>query len=139
VYRSDGQLVAQLTNRVGNVDVLAWSPEGRILAGANSLWRVQGGAMTPAGMLGAGKVGGRVNDVAWSPDGHVLAWAVANSHDVSLASSMGELLVDLGAGSEEVRRVAWDPKAAILAAGGTDGIVRIWDLQQWETRVAALG
>jgi WD40 repeat protein len=46
VYRTDGRLLAQVTNADGPVNALAWSPDGRFLAGANTIWRMQG-AQTP--------------------------------------------------------------------------------------------
>jgi WD40 repeat protein len=69
VYGTDGTEAAHGTNPYGNVDVMAWSPDGKNLAAANILWTIEGGAFHEVGTFG----GGRMTAVVWSPDGAIVA------------------------------------------------------------------
>jgi len=91
--------------------------------------------MARLGGLGAG----RVTAEAWSPDGALLAWAVTYSDAVSLANQVGTSLGDLRAGSRDTLRVAWSPRGALLAAGGEDHIIRLWNLADWESKADLTG
>lgn len=68
VYSIDGNPTAEFRNAFGNVDTLAWSPDGKLLAGGGVLlW-------SPDGIVQAGiTTTGNISALAWSPDGNWLA------------------------------------------------------------------
>jgi WD40 repeat protein len=121
VYRTDGTEVARGSNPGGNVDVMAWSPDGGVLAAANTLWTIQSGEFHQVGSFGAG----RMTALAWAPDGSAVAGGRLHVPEVSVIGPDGRPLRSLPAGSE-VSSLAWSPDGAILASGSRDRAVRLW-------------
>jgi WD40 repeat protein len=121
VYRTDGSEAAHGTNPYGNVDVLAWSPDGKVLAAANILWTIDGGEFHEVGTFG----GGRMTAVEWSPDGSALAGGLVGLPDVPVIRPDGTL-VDTLVGHGEVASLAWSPDGAIVASGSSDRAIRLY-------------
>jgi len=112
----------------GNVNALAYSPDGRRLAsggddGRVCLWDAATGA--PAGML-EGHRGG-VQCLAYGPDGHHLASGGTDGQvrlwDAATGASAGVLEGHRGG----VRSLIYSPDGRRLASGGDDGLVHLWD------------
>jgi WD40 repeat protein len=120
------------------INSLAYSPDGRTLAGADfggivTLWD------TPSGKIRATlrHEGGRhVQSVAFSPDGQTLA-AGLGDRDIEVREPGEVVLWDVATGQqrlvlrghrEGVFGIAFSPDGRTLASGSGDGTVRLWDL-----------
>lgn len=122
-------LQSTLQVKAGNINEIAWSPDGRTLAsgdpdGVIGLWDVESGIQR-ARLERSEKV---VWSVAFSPDG---ARVASGSNDGSIGlydSSNGRLLECLERHDGWVRSVAWSPDGASLASGANDRTVILWDL-----------
>lgn len=106
---------------------LAWSPDGRLLAGAGEqataqIWAVP--SLAPVHIL-AGHYG-VITHVAWSPDGQYL---VSSSEDATLKLwrvADGVLERTFAGHRATVRSVAFAAGGAVLVSGAADGTLRVW-------------
>ncbi len=109
---------------------LAFSPDGRLLAGALGvvqLWSLPG--VTP---LQSFPYGGQVQSIAFSPDGRTVAtgcWiqSVTNDYSVKLWSVPdGALLKTLTGITAGAMSVAFTPDGRLLASACSDGTIQLW-------------
>jgi WD40 repeat protein len=116
-----------LTNNLGKIASLAFSPDGQWLAAVGGdlytrFWKVADGTMNQAGVRNGGPVG----SVAWSPDGTKLATG-SEDRRVTLISTNNNwattAVLTLGS---NVTAVAFSPDGSVLAAGCLDGTVTFW-------------
>ena len=113
---------------------LAFSPQGHILAGANSngalyLWNVADPAHPRQLAVDYTNLG--LYSLAFSPDGRTLM--VADSlgvglWDVTNPAQPSQVRQITGAGVNRVLSVAFTPVGDILASGNLDGTLRLWNL-----------
>ncbi len=101
-----------------DVNAVAWSPDGTVLAGGRDLW--SSGGQHVAG------VSGRVNSIAWAPNGRIVA--LAADEFIDLLTPSGTHLAVLRGHTDRVNRVAWAPNALVLASASDDKTVRLWYL-----------
>ena len=110
----------------GWVEILAWSPDGALLATAVGhrvqIWTAAGAMVAESPQLAA-----TVECVAWSPDGTRLA---AGGHGgVTLMDREGDLIGERIEWVGVVLELAWAPDARRLACGMQDCTAWVWDLE----------
>jgi WD40 repeat protein len=105
-----------------DVNSLAWSPDGELLAGSKTLWHADGTVLNSFHDQVQ-----YVNSAAWSPDGKILATG-GDDKIVHLWGPDGEPLGSLKGHSAAINIVAWSPDGKILASGGDDATIRLWKI-----------
>jgi WD40 repeat protein len=117
LYDRDGHPVV---SRQSNFDVnsIAWSPDGTLLAAGRDVWRSDGTHLTG--------INGSVSSLAWSADGQYLA--VAAGKLITLLGADGSHIAELKDQTGTVNRVAWSPTQAVLASASDDETIRLWRL-----------
>ncbi len=119
---------AQAGGPCADVEALAFSPDGKLLAGGDDapvtfLWDVRSRRLVASLRTGQGVFG-----VAFSPDGHELAAAEGASTEVwSLPARRHLYTVNVDDGFGRSKAVAFSPDGGLLATGGGNGIVKLWD------------
>ncbi|RCJ42404.1 hypothetical protein A6770_34880 [Nostoc minutum NIES-26] len=118
----------------GQVNSLAWSPDGKVLVSASQdsrirLWDKETKQLKTT-LEGHS---GDVYSVAWSPDGKILASA---SYDRTIRlwnSQTMQLLFILEAHTASVNCVRFSNDGKFLASKSSDDTVRLWRCDTWET------
>ncbi|MBE9200035.1 MULTISPECIES: caspase family protein [unclassified Nodularia (in: cyanobacteria)] len=127
LWKSDGSLLATLTDHNDGVNSVSFSPDGQILASASSdstikLWSREGKLLNTL----TGHLHG-VNSVSFSPDGRMLASA-SNDNSARLWSRDGKLLVTFLEHSRSINSVRFSPEGDLIASASDDGTVKLWSL-----------
>lgn len=117
LYDRDGHPVI---SRQSNFDVnsIAWSPDGTLLAAGRDIWKSDGTHLTG--------INGSVISLAWSADGYYLA--VAAGKWITLVRADGSHIAELMDHTGLVNRVAWSPVQPVLASASDDETIRLWRL-----------
>jgi WD40 repeat protein len=129
----------------GTVNMVAFSPDGKALAGANqdgsvSLWDVSAGELADHKRISRSAGGGAIISLAFSPDGQTLALAALNTRSVTLLPRPqvgGWIAADLSAsyqltGTGVPLSLAFSPDNQMLAWGCGNGDINIADLSTRE-------
>jgi WD40 repeat protein len=118
---SNGAPLFSLTGHEGEVQFLAWSPDGRHLAtgeyGSTRIWDATSGVelfRLPASST----------VLAWSPSGEQLA--AGGARPIYLWD-LSHRLFQLSGHSDGLRGAEWSPNGNLLATASFDGTARIWD------------
>ena len=101
-----------------DINVIAWSPDGTLLAAGRDVWKSDGSRLTG--------INGSVNSLAWSADGKYLA--VAADRLITLVRVDGVHLAVLDEHTGTVNRVAWSPAGLLFASASDDKTIRLWRL-----------
>jgi WD40 repeat protein/serine/threonine protein kinase len=141
-----GKLRTTCKARTGNVDCLAFAPDGRTLAAAGSghrcrvdLWDPATGdakgeladpdsAPPPGQPPPTGEQGFHIAAVAFSPDGATVAAACSDGVIRLWDVTSGKLFLTFSGHAGGVRRLAFAPDGRTLASLGDDHAVKLWHL-----------
>ena len=129
-----------------HIDV-TWSPDGRFVVSTMQESALHGWRLQPdRGHMRMSGYPGKVRSVAWSSDGHWLATSGAEAAIVwpfdSKEGPTGKAPRECGVRPARVSRVAFHPKAPVLAIGYEDGcilLVRFADAAELLVRPAVQG
>ena len=129
---SDGKLIARLTGHEGPVNAVSFSPDGDHLYsgsydGSIRLWHPDGSrttAIRPVVEYGWG-----VNAMQLLP-GSRIAFGAQNG-DVRVIDLQGNEIKVLAPHDGPVLALAVSPEADMLATGGADGVIRLWQTENW--------
>ncbi len=138
-YASSSQAIVNVPDflyQAGNaVNSATWSPDGKLIAAANSDGTVQIWSATgKPGTMGEGvalftyrKHSKAATDLAWSPDGKYIASASEDGTAQVWHVSTGITFLTYRGHTGRVFAVAWSPSGNQLASAGEDKTVQLWN------------
>jgi WD40 repeat protein/GTPase SAR1 family protein len=135
------ELVRALRGDESRINVVAWSPDGGLLA-TGSFHRIRVWDLAND-MFSDFEVNDTVYSLAWSPDGQLLASGRYGTNAVSIWEfNTGQVWRSIGGPAEEEvdggggasPSIAWSPSTGAIAVGHLAGAVEIWDSNTWKPR-----
>lgn len=133
IQQVDGTVVAILSIPKGAIGQLAWSPDGKIIAGSGQtvqsagwgdirvwLWRADGSLITTLEDFNY-----PINSMGWSADSKTLAIAAKGENQAGLWSAEGKSFVRFD-GKYVIWSLAWLPDGQTLDAACSDNMVRLF-------------
>ncbi|HVU10707.1 MAG TPA: hypothetical protein VHD90_05485 [Phototrophicaceae bacterium] len=126
IYATDGRQIAAVWDNYGGADVLAWSPDGKLLIDGASVWSADGR------LVNILSDGSNISVLAWSPNGKLIAgsngWSNAPINAIALWDTTFHQIAPLKGHSAPVASLAWSPDGKILASGSRDNTIRLWQI-----------
>lgn len=137
-------LIRQLVGHTGEVDTVAFSPDGKLLASGSwdetvRLWDVVTGTLWKT-IEPPQEQKSFIYSVAFSPDGKLLAVASGYNGITIWDVTSGKLEQSLSEDQHpHVYSVAFSPDGKLLAAGNSDKTVKLWDVATGRLRQTLSG
>jgi WD40 repeat protein/transcriptional regulator with XRE-family HTH domain len=131
-YRTTGRLVHTLADHGGRVRSLDFSPDGKHIAtgcedGRIRIWEIASGRLLDKS--GLHEHARRVYAVDWALTGDLLATAGLDGNaQLWNANSQQTKLITDACGGKEIRTCALHPDGTVLAVGGVDTTVHLWQV-----------
>jgi WD40 repeat protein/tRNA A-37 threonylcarbamoyl transferase component Bud32 len=135
-----GEPLGRLEGKAVFIQEVAFSPDGRSVAGSSVRLRIQGDRAVELGQVKAWNLSthkeifsaeghtGRVLSLAFSPDGQYLASGSAD-HTIRIwTAATGQKVLTLRGHTGQVRKIAFHPDGRRLASAAADGTVRVWEV-----------
>jgi WD40 repeat protein len=128
-----GHSILTYKGHLAQVDGLAWSPDGRLIASASydntvQVWDIATGGQAST-LIYRGH-SDHVRAVAWSPDGKLIASASADRTVQVWNASTGNTLYTYTGHHNWVHTVAWSPDGKLIASGSADQTIQIWEVKK---------
>lgn len=134
---SNGKCVQTPTEHTRAINVLAWSPDGTVLAtgACDQSVRLWNTSTWQLYQILTGHMGD-VNSLSWSPDGTML---VSSAYDYTVRiwnSGNGRQIRILQGHTDRIVCTSFSFDGRLLASQSYDGTIRIWDTASWQTVTA---
>ena len=129
-----------LTGHTGDINGLAWSPDGRTIASGSRDWTIRlwdaATGTTKATLSGNA---GEVNSVAFSADGHTLASAHDEQVVILWDVFTRQRKATLRGHTDYVSSIKYSPDGRTIASASFDHTVRLWDVATGKTIYTLIG
>lgn len=126
---TDTDTAFQLQANADRIEHLGWSPEGELMAGGLDmtirLWSIESGSETRELLDEA-----NTSAIAWSSTSDTLVTAGTFDQLRVWDTVSGTVARKLAGHTEAAHVLSWDPSGQLLASGGWDGAVLVWDFDQ---------
>ena len=135
-----GKTLRLLGGNIGQVNDVAFSPDGSLTAAASAdktawVWETDTGVHRST-LIGHEE---QVGAVAFSPDGSLIATASDDSTARTWDTLTGRHLTTFNGHDDWVRSVAFSPDGSLIATASRDGTARTWDSATGTRRVTFRG
>ncbi|KZV95429.1 WD40 repeat-like protein [Exidia glandulosa HHB12029] len=139
---SSGATIRRLNVHEGNVNEVAISPDGRLLASCSDdrtvgLWDAETGNAVGEPMLGHTSY---VYSVAFSPDGtHIASGSYDETIRIWSCETRATVVEPLHGHTRGILSVAYSPDGSLIVSGSWDKTIRVWDAQTGACILGPLG